>query len=83
MEGGHTVTLLCTLQSMGYEWAFMGSANIGKVALQLICNTGEVGVDRVGVDVGGVKSDKEGECLLCRFNVQAVEPAKGEIGIKH
>ena len=61
----------------------MGSADVGKVTLQLICNTGEVGVDGVGVDVCGLKSDEEGEHSLCRFDVEAMVPAKGEIGIEH
>ena len=46
--------------------------NIRKVSLKLVGNTREVGVNRLGVDVGGLESDEEKKSLLGGFNIKAV-----------
>ena len=72
MQGGHTIVPLCTPQGMGYKWALACCVNIRKVSLKLVGNTREVGVNRLGVDVGGLESDEEKKSLLGGFNIKAV-----------
>ena len=52
--GGDTKTALGSLQCMKYKNTLAGATDIGEVCFELVAYSGEVSVDRFGVDVSGL-----------------------------
>jgi hypothetical protein len=79
---GSSFEPLASAEGAFYEIGCSSSPNVRKVRFELVCYTGQVCFDGIGLNVVGSPYDVERQGVLCRFDGEIVKENEVQIRIK-